>query len=197
MKLIIIDKKKTGVFMIIVGLMLVLFCLEVNFEGKLKLTSLIQNNISSLKLYNVTEKNITYKLPGEWATQQEKFSGGELIYHNRFISNKGDIHGYVDVWNLRQDLKIFLEQSREISKSQNIISGYKLADFYYNDRDGFKVVYSMTTKAGDKYKAYEYFIKCDESFIRFAFYVNQIEFKENMPMNFETIVKAVDIRQQN
>ena len=89
MKLIIIDKKKTGVFIIIVGLMLILFCLELNFEGRLKLTSLIQNNIKSLKLYKVTEKNITYKLPGEWTTQQEKFSGGELIYHNRFISNNG------------------------------------------------------------------------------------------------------------
>ena len=31
-----------------------------------------------------------------------------------------DIHGYVDVWNLRQDLKKFLELSKEASETQNI-----------------------------------------------------------------------------
>lgn len=197
MKVIIIDKKKTGVFIIIVGLMLILFCLELNFEGRLKFTSLIQSNIKSLKLYKFDEKNITYKLPGEWTAQQENFSGGELIYHNRFISNKGDIHGYVEVWNLRQDLKNFLEQSKEVSETQNIISGYKLEDFYYNGRDGYKIIYNMITKTGDKYKAYEYFIKYNEIFLRFAFYINETDFKGNMPMNFETIVKTAEIKEGN
>lgn len=197
MKLIIIDKKKTGVFIIIVGLMLILFCLGINFEGRLKLTSLIQNNIKSLRLYEVTGKNITYKLPGEWVTQQEKFSGGELIYHNRFISSKGDIHGYVDVWNLRQDLRKFLEGSKEASESQNIISKYKLEDFYCNGREGYKLIYDMITRAGDKYKAYEYFIKGNEVFLRFAFYTEESDFKESMPMNFETIVKTAELKEEN
>ena len=197
MKLIIVDRKKMGVFIIIIGLMLILFCLENNFEGRLKLTSLIQNNIKSLKLYKVTGKNITYKLPGEWSTQQENFSGGELIYHNKFTSEKGDIHGYVDVWNLRQDLKKFLEQSKEASENQNIINGYKIEDFYYNGRDGYKVTYNMTTSSGNKYKAYEYFIRYNEIFLRFAFYTKETDFKGNMPTNFETIVKTVEIKEGN
>jgi len=197
MRFVIIDRKKTGVFLIIVGLMLILFCLELNFEGRLKFTSLIQSNIKSLKTYKFDEKNITYKLPGEWTAQQEHFSGGELIYHNRFISPKSDIHGYVDVWNLRQDLKIFLVQSKEASEAQNIITGYKLEDFYYDGRDGYKIVYNMITNAGSKYKAYEYFIKYNEVFLRFAFYVNEPDFKENMPMNFETIVKTAEIKEGN
>jgi len=197
MKLLIIDKKKTGVFMIIVGLMLILLCLEVNFEGRLKFTSLIQNNIKTLKLYKVTGKNITYKLPGEWKTQLENFPGGEILYHNRFVSSSGDIHGYVDVWNLRQDLKKFLEQSKQVSENQNNITGYTLEDFYYNGRDGYKIKYDMITREGIKYKAYEYFIKHNEIFLRFAFYITESDFNKNMPTSFETIVKTAEIKEGN
>ena len=55
----------------------------------------------------------------------------------------------------------------------------------------------MITNAGSKYKAYEYFIKYNEVFLRFAFYVNEPDFKENMPMNFETIVKTAEIKEGN
>ena len=55
----------------------------------------------------------------------------------------------------------------------------------------------MITKAGNKYKAYEYFIKYNEIFLRFAFYMDETDFKENMPMNFETIVKTAEIKGEN
>lgn len=194
MQLLIFDKKKIGVIVIIIGLMMVLISLEHHFDENIKTTSLLQNDIKSLKQYEVPNKNIYYKLPSEWSTEEEKFSGGEIIYHNGFISNNGELHGFVQVWNLRQDLKNFFQESKKVSETQNIISGYKLTEKDYNRDEGYKLVYNLVSKNKNKYKAYEYYIKDKDCFIRFAFYVNEDKFKENLPTNFETIVKSYVIK---
>ncbi|MTK10824.1 MAG: hypothetical protein F8N39_01505, partial [Clostridiaceae bacterium] len=60
MKLIIINRKRLGVTVIIIGLMFVLLGLEKKFDAGLKFTALIQNNISSLQKYEALDKKLSY-----------------------------------------------------------------------------------------------------------------------------------------
>jgi hypothetical protein len=190
MKLIIINRKRLGVTIIIIGLMVVLFSLEKNFDARLKFTALIQNNINSLVGYEALDKKFTYKLPAEWITKEEKFPGNEIIYHNDFNTKDFKIHGFVEVWNLNKDLKTFLEESKKISSEQNFYKAYEIKPININDKDGYLVNYTIITSSNKYYKGYEYFIRNKDKFFRFSFFVREDNFKENMPTIFKTIVQT-------
>lgn len=195
MRLIILNRKRIGVTVIIVGLMLVLFGLEGKFDGRLKYVALMQSNISSLKKYEVPELNFTYKLPTEWTTEKQKFDGEEIVYHNDFTSKDATIHGYVQVWNLKEDLKSFLDRSKDINAKYAAYSNYNLNPIKIKNHEGYLMTYTMKTSEKANYKGYEYFIKDNNRFFRFAFYVRDVNFKENMPTIFKTIVDTFELKE--
>ena len=57
MKVLTINKRKTGLAIIMIGLMVLIIGLGNYFEEKLKIATLTQNNIGSFKIYNIEEKN--------------------------------------------------------------------------------------------------------------------------------------------
>lgn len=190
MRLIVINKKRLGVTIIIVGLMIVLLGFEARFEQKLKLAALVQSNISSLRLYSVLDNSFTYKLPSTWISTVRDLGSKEILYHSDFNSNDNKVHGIIEVWNFKQDLKSFLDSSREISSQQNVIRNYNLANIKINDRPGYLVTYEIKTGDNIFYKAYEYFLKEDGKFVRFSFFVKTSDFNESMPNIFKIITET-------
>lgn len=195
MKLIIINRKRLGVTVIIVGLMFILLGLEKNFDAGLKFTALIQSNINSLKKYEALGKKLSYKLPTEWVTEQKNFSGQEIIYHNDFTSKDSKIHGFVEVWNLNKDLRTFLEESKKISSEQNLYKEYNISPIVINNRDGYLVSYIIITPSNESFRGYEYFLRNKDKFFRFSFFVKEDNFKENMPTIFKTIVQTLNYKE--
>lgn len=195
MKLIIINRKRLGVTTIIIGLMLILFGFAKYFDAGLKFTALMQNNINSLVQYEALDNKLSYKLPAEWTTKEQKFSGQEILYHNDFKTSDSKIHGFVEVWNLKQDLKSFLEESKKISSEQNLYKQYKISPITINNKDGYLVEYIIVTSSDIDYKGYEYFIKDNNKFFRFSFFMVGNNFKENMPTVFRTIVQTLNYKE--
>lgn len=194
MKLIVLNKKRLGVTIIIIGLMLILFGVQSRFESVLKQTALMQSNIYSLKEYEGLNKTLTYKLPSDWVTVIKSFGGNEIIYHNDFQSSDGKIQGFVEVWNINEDLKSFLEKSKEISEAQNVVKKYSVNSISINEKKGYEVQYTMVTQNNINYNAYEYFINDGNKFVRFSFFVRKSNFKENMPTIFKTIVETLNYK---
>ncbi|OFI05488.1 hypothetical protein CLOACE_16460 [Clostridium acetireducens DSM 10703] len=190
MKFLVLNKKRLSIVLIIIGLIIILIGIQSNFQERLNYTSLIQNNINSLKEYEALNKKFKYKLPEEWITDEKVFSGEEIIYHNDFHSKDLSIHGFVQVWNLKKDLKIYLEESKEISEMQNECMDYSLSEIKIKNNKAYLVQYNMITSKNKKYKSYEYFIKNKNKFFRFSFFVEEKNFKENMPTVFTTIVNT-------
>lgn len=195
MKLIIINRKRLGVTTIIIGLMLILLGFEKYFDAGLKFTALMQNNINSLVQYKALDNKLSYKLPAEWVTKEQKFSGQEILYHNDFKTNDSKIYGFVEVWSLNKDLKDFLEESKKISSEQNLYKQYNISPIKINDRDGYLVSYTMITSSDIDYRGYEYFIKDSNKFFRFSFFMKASNFKENMPTVFKTIVQTLNYKE--
>lgn len=191
MRVIILNKKRLGVSIIIIGLMIIMFSIQNGFKDKMKLTTLMQSNINSLKEYTALKGELTYKLPSEWTTTERSFGGGEIIYHNDFESKDLKIHGFVEVWNMKEDLNEFLKKSEEISKKQNIISNYKLKPISINNKEWSLVEYVIQNSESLKFKSYEYFIKNNDKVFRFSFFVRDENFKENMPAIFKAIVQTL------
>lgn len=192
MKLIILNRKRLGVTIIIIGLMIVLLGFEKHFDARLKFTALMQNNINSLVGYEALNNKLSYKLPSEWITSEQKFSGQEILYHNDFKSKDSKIYGFIQVWNLKKDLKTFLEDSKRISSEKNSYKDYSVVPIYVNNRDGYLVSYTMVSGSNISYKGYEYFLKSKEKFFRFSFFMREENFKENMPTVFRTIVQTLN-----
>lgn len=192
MKLIILNRKRLGVTVIIIGLMMVLFGLENKFDGRLKYVALMQNNINSLKKFEIPELKFSYKLPSNWMTKRQVFNGGEILYHNDFASEDKAIHGYVQVWSIKEDLKSFLDKSKSESQQYAEFSEYNITPITVKNHEGYLMTYIMKTSNKGNYKGYEYFIKDKDKFIRFSFYVRDINFKENMPTIFKTIVDTFE-----
>jgi len=191
MRVIILNKKRIGVTMIIIGLMIVLLGVEASLDGRLKLAMLVQNNISSLKTYK--EKEFSYKLPSTWTTKQKDFGSKEVIYHNEFTSEKNVINGFVEVWNISEDLKNFLDKSKEVSEKDSMIKDYNISTIKVDKCQGYLVSYITMTSKNVYFKSYEYFIKDNNKYFRFSFFVNSVNYKDSMPTIFMVIVETLKI----
>ena len=195
MRVIIINRRKLGVTFIMIGLMIILLGLELTFDSKLKLAALVQNNISSLKSYSSLENKFTYKLPSSWDTEVKDMSGDEIIYHNDFYSDDRLIHGFVQAWNTKVNLKSFLDKSKEASLEQNIVKNYKITPITINKHSGYLVTYTIKTSKDTYYRCYEYFLSDTNKYFRFAFFVKEQNFKENMTSVFKIIVESFNYKE--
>lgn len=193
MKIIFINRRKLGITVILLGLMITLMGISKQFDDKLKTTILVENNISLLDDYNALNGKISYKLPEGWTTREKKFPGDEIIYHNDFQSSDAVIHGFVEVWNSKEDLKIFLENSKKISEEQNVIKKYKMDSIIINSKKTYLVHYLINVTDNNWYKAYEYFIDDKDQFYRFSFFTREVNFKEAYGAIFESIIDTFKI----
>ncbi|WP_032123570.1 hypothetical protein [Clostridium amazonitimonense] len=190
MKVIVINRKRVKITTIIIGLMIILFSAEKIFDGKLKFVALVNSNLDELKQYSALQDKFTYKLPEDWETKETDFSSKDIIYHNDFNSKDQKIYGFVQVWKSQEDLKVFLDKSKEVSSKQNKISNYDLQPIEINDNKGYVVHYSMKTPQNASYMANEFFIDDGDSFIRFSFFVSEKNYKENMLSIFKGLVST-------
>lgn len=190
MRLLILNRRKLGVTVIIIGLMVVLFAAERQLESRLKFTALMQSNITELKSYKALDNKFTYKLPSEWRTSEQNFGGDEIIYHNDFQSRDAVTHGFVEVWNIKDDLRNFLEKSMQLSQYNVKYKNYNLQPIKVNNREGYLLTYNMITANDVSYNGHEYFIRDDGKYIRFSFFVRSENFKENMPTIYKAIVET-------
>ncbi|KOA18934.1 hypothetical protein CLHOM_26740 [Clostridium homopropionicum DSM 5847] len=193
MKIIIMNKRKLEVFFTLMLLMGVLFGTGEMLKGHLKTVSFMQNNIRQLKEYTGLGGSLKYKLPEEWSTSDRIFSGNEIVYHKDFTSKDLTINGFVQVWREQQDLKSFLDKSKEVSEKQNIIKNYSALPLKLDNKVGYLVKYVMESNDTD-YVAYEYFIKEPKGFLRFSFFMKSKDFKEDMVALFDSIVKTASLK---
>lgn len=193
MKIIIMNKRKLEVFITLIILMGILFAAGEMVKGHLKAVSFMQNNIKSLKTYEVLDGKFSYKLPSEWTTSIKDFPGNQIIYHNEFTSKDLKISGFVQVWREEDDLKNFLDISKEASKKQNKIKNYKISDLEMGDKKGYLVKYIMSSKDVD-FMVHEYFINYNKGFIRFSFFMKNKDFKEDIATLYDSILKTVSLK---
>lgn len=193
MKVIFIDRRKVGIIVIILGLMISLLGISKRFDDKLKTTILVENNINLLDKYEALSGKISYKLPVGWVTKEKKFPGDEIMYHNEFQSPDAVIHGFVEVWKSKQDLKAFLDNSKNISEQQNTIKNYKIDNIVINGKKAYLVQYLIDTTDNNWYKSYEYFIDGEKEFYRFSFFTRSVNFKESYGAIFESIVETLKV----
>lgn len=186
MRLMLVERKKIGVIFVLIGLMIFLFCIGLKLDNKMRSVAFVQSNLGALKEYNIDEYKINYKLPDKWGTNIENFVGEEIVYHNNFQSNDGNINGFVQAWRYKGDLEAFIHASTDTSKLNKKSKNFQILSTNINGNKAYSVTYRINYRNNDV-NAFEYFIKENDVFIRFAFYVKD----KGMNVNTKSVLKAL------
>lgn len=183
-----IDRKKLGMIIIVIGSMLVLFGMQNKLTKRLSSAALFQNNIRELKTFTIKNGKISYKLPSKWNTEIKNLPGGEITYHNEFHSEDNLIYGFVQVWNINDDLKDFLNKSKNVSEKSNKITDYNIKMMTISNKKWYEISYNIKGNGPQVFNAHEYFIKYGNNIIRFSFFVRKENFKESMEGVYNALV---------
>jgi hypothetical protein len=124
MHIIFLTKKKVGVITIIVGLMILLFGIGYTFDGGLRFTALMQNNVFSLKNYDLPKEKFSYKLPSEWKTTLRDLSFSGIIYHNEFVSSDAYVSGVVEIIATKDAVNTYIDNSKSFKEQNSFCQNY-------------------------------------------------------------------------
>ncbi|MEW8955534.1 hypothetical protein [Clostridium sp.] len=194
MKKIDINRKRLGVSLVIIGLILVLFALQGNFDNDLKKAALINSDLINLKKYSALNDKFIYNLPEEWTSKENDYNVSEILYSNNFSDKALHLHGYVEIWNDDGSLKTFVERSKDYGMKDYVYNDYVSSLSKLNNRESFQVTYTMESEKVS-YNVYEYFINLDESIVKFSFFVDKNKNKENYSLLFKTIVETFSYKE--
>jgi hypothetical protein len=183
------NSRQTGLAIILVGLMITIIGFGQYFEGRLKVATLIQNNIGSFKKYEALEGKVTYSLPQSWIASEKSTARQNVIYFNEFVSDDANTHGFIQIINTKENEKklidIDIEEIRAMGITEYTIESSKVKD--YNSQI---IKYNLAMNNHSISKVYNYYLESDNNIIKVNFVVNSEKHKENTQVFLENIVNT-------
>lgn len=189
MRSIVINKKRLGVTLVLIGLIMVMFGAEIKVDKKIKMMALMNNQSSTLTKYDILDNKYSYRLPSDWTSNESNYVGNEMLYHRDFSSADKSLNGFVEVWNGSMALNTFVQRSKEYGVSNYIYDNYQKVNTSINNNEAYVVTYTMASN-NYAYNAYEYFIELEDKVLKFSFFVKKSQVKENTPVIFKTLVET-------
>ena len=194
MKVIYINRRKVGVALVLVGLMIVLMMLENQFHDKLKMTVFTQNNINSLQEYEGLNGELSYKLPEGWNNKERSFDSEKILYHSEFYNKDMNITGYIQIQNKDAQLQDVMNEINTNYNDKEDVEKYNYQPIKVNSSQGYIINYKTKLYDNSNVKVYKYFVDNDKVYTKFTFYVREDGFKDNMPRIFNSIVSLVEFK---
>lgn len=193
MRLIAARSRQTGLVVILIGLMITIIGLGQYFESKLKVATLVQNNIGSFKKYSALEGNLNYSLPQSWIASEGSSSRENVIYFNEFVSDDTYTHGFIQIIKTKDNMKKLIDiDIKEINDMG--IKDYTLNPSIIKGYDGYILQYSLNVNNEKTNKNYTYYIKNQDYIIKASFVINDEKHKENTPIFLQNIVNTISFK---
>ena len=191
MHIIFLTKKKVGVITIIIGLMILLFGIGYSFDGGLRFTGLMQNNIYSLKNYDLPKQKFSYKLPSEWATTLRDLSFSGIIYHNEFVSSDSYVSGVVEIISTKEAVNTYIDNSKSFKEENSFCQSYSTSSVTIQKEKGSLVSYDISYTDKPVYDNRDYYIKKGDNIYKISFSVRKDKFKDSLTSVYDTIVNSM------
>ena len=141
--------------------------------------------------YESLEGNFSFKYPSAFILNSSSFTGGDILYHIDFHDRDDSAHGFVQVWNLKEDLYDFLEKSKEAS--QQTYKYFKTDRIKLNEVEGFLWDYSVLTQDGF-YKGSEIFFKQNGLMYRMSYFIPEEQWDEKQSQLFWSMAKSFKVK---
>lgn len=177
-------KKTIGRFLLVIILILGIVLL-------LNRTPYIATSLSNITNYNKyvdKDNKFSFEYPKGFTITPRNFEDNrDIVKHVDFDDVKSGLRGFVEVWNLKEPLKDFLETSRKHS-----VGNYKYYDINnisINGNDGYENLYSVLGNDDKYYKAKEVFFKKDNIMYRMSFFIEEDKCNSNVKNVIDNMIK--------
>ncbi|KJS11846.1 MAG: hypothetical protein VR67_11720 [Peptococcaceae bacterium BRH_c8a] len=148
------------------------------------------NQLVNFKNYYIKNFSLKINLPETTSTNEDYFSGSEIIF-NCYLQDKSlNFNGYIQVWNIN-DLNKFLEVSK--NNSEFDFKLYNKEMITINSYNGFKVDWTALFANHSYTSGVEYFItkKNSNMVLRVSLFVNQKDFPKQLEHTLNTIINSI------
>lgn len=147
------------------------------------------------KDYDVLDGNFKFSIPSSWDAWEQKFSGGEIIYHLNYMTPNKKIHGFIQVWKMDKPLAEFLEESKKSAVGSVDFKSYSSKEIMVNRNKGFLVQYERAKDTEGYYRAYEAFLEDGKGMIyRASFFTDEKDWRKYYPLMYNRIIQSFKIK---
>lgn len=183
MKVYVLNGKKVGISMMVIGLMLILFASVILFHNNFMSTVLLQNGVTSLKQYVVCDGKFSYNLPDSWRSNEIN-PIGSFKYCSNFTSMDKKVTGNIYVINYSSQLKSLVESDADKLKKAGTDCSFD--SFEMGDKEGYEISY-IQRQNNKCFKTYKYYFSNNGNVVAYAFRIQDKDFYEGMPALFKTL----------
>ncbi len=140
--------------------------------------------------YKSVDGKFSFDYPSAFVLEVLDFQGGEILNHIAFSDRENNVHGFVQVWYLQEDLKSFLDKS--ITASHNTYKYFDVINVQSDGMKGYLWDYSVATENG-YIKGSEFFAKCGSNMYRLSYFVPEEKWDQKQMVIFEKMLKSFKI----
>ncbi len=149
------------------------------------------------KDYNVMKDSFHFELPDSWETEELSFTGGEVLYHLSFVSGDEKIKGFVQVWEIAEPLKQFVDKSKKSATGVVDFKYFNIEEIRADNKKGFLLDYSRANPEGEYNRGYEALIEGNSNnMYRLSFFVPEKDWEDYYEILFDNIIRRIRIKMQ-
>lgn len=186
-----INRKQLGVTLVIIGLMTLLFSAEAVFKRKLNQVALLDSDMKTMKVMNIRDGEIAYKLPESWDLEEKSFPSEAIINYNEYRSRDKIISGFMSVEKSSETIEKAIERHKVVVEESYTLKNYTSSKIVLSSGEAYRVSYEYTPEKSGQYIAHEYYLDKGEYLVKFTFYVVKDRYKDTMVIAFNTIVESL------
>lgn len=126
MKIIVVDRKKTGTIVCLAAFMVMLFAMEFALHNRLQEASFAQVTKGTTATYkSVLNDKLVFSIPSTWNIEELTSKVEGTLYEAKITSQDKNITGIITVKNIPNDMDRFLEKNEEpVTLNGNISKKY-------------------------------------------------------------------------
>jgi hypothetical protein len=141
--------------------------------------------------YSSIAGNFSFIYPSVFTLNQKQFAGTDILYHIDFTDNAMGSYGFVQVWNMPYDLKVFLENSK--AASQIDFEYFNFKPLSVNNLEGYLWDYAFIAKNASRLKGSEAFLKKEDRMYRISFFVPEKKWNKMQSGIFMKMVNSFKV----
>ena len=152
-----INKKRLGITIIVIGLIMILLGVESLLHKNIRNAVFVENDMGKLQEQSVLDGEILYSLPDDWVIEEKKSEKNYILYHSDFAWNDDKIKGYIEIWQNNIALDTFMSNTKNTALQNQEYKNYDSRKTKISSMDAYEVSY-IKQDNGKSYDTYEYYM---------------------------------------
>lgn len=185
-----INKKRLGITIIIIGLIMILLGVESLLHKNIRNAVFVENDMGKLQELSVLNGEVQYKLPNDWVMEEKKAEKNYILYHSDFSWNDDKIKGYIEIWQNNIALDTFMSNTKNTALQKQEYKNYDSRKTKISSMDAYEVSYIQQDN-GKSYDTYEYYMDGKDYVAKMIFWTPENLTNKNYTSVFKTLAERI------